>query len=57
MHLYSAEALRVSKALEHCQSVVSKQESFKITTENVVAVPSNNLLTVTITLVARDYLV
>jgi len=35
MHLYSAEALRVSKALEHHQSVVSKQESFKIAVESV----------------------
>jgi len=35
MHLYSAEALRVSKALEGRQSAVTKQESFKITIENV----------------------
>jgi len=35
MYLFSAEALRVSKALERPQSVVSKQESFKITIENV----------------------
>jgi len=35
MHLYSAEALRVSKVLERRQSVVSIQESFKITIENV----------------------
>jgi len=35
VHLYSAEALTVSKALERRQSVVSKQESFKIMIENV----------------------
>jgi len=35
MYLYSTEALRVSKVLERRQSVVSKQESFKITIENV----------------------
>jgi len=35
VHLYSAEALRVSKVLERRQSVVSKQEGFKITVENV----------------------
>jgi len=35
MHLYSAEALTVSKALERRQSAVSKQERFKITIENV----------------------
>jgi len=35
MYLYSAEALKVSKALERRQSVVSKQESFWITIENV----------------------
>jgi len=29
------EALRVSKVLEHRQSVVSKQESYKIMIENV----------------------
>jgi len=34
IHLYSTEAPRVSKVLEHRQSVVRKQESFKITVEN-----------------------
>ena len=36
IHLYSAEALRVSKALERRRSVLIKQESSKITIENVI---------------------